>query len=108
MSWRLVRHYTRKTLNFLTGWPDMLNLSDYVTSGGIFDRSKVTDIHASGDGYILVIEGKLFPIKNTPGLKALIQNSGFIAPRLVYEDIEEGGLTYDPKRLNFVEGNQPK
>lgn len=108
MSWRLVRHYTRKILNFLTGWPTMLNLNDYMTSAGTFDRFKVSDVYASGEGYILIIEGKIYPVKNTPGLKAVIQNSGFVVTSLVYEELEEGGLTYDPKRLNFVEGNQPK
>ena len=108
MSWGLVKHYTRKISNFLTGWPTVLNLNDYMTSAGTFDRSKVSEIFFSGDGYLLIVEGKLLPIKNTPGLKAVIQNSGFVVTSLVYEELEEGGLTYDPKRLNFVEGNQPK
>lgn len=108
LNMRLLKHYTRKVLNFLIGWPTMLNLNKYMTSAGTFDRSKVTDIHLSGDGYILVIEGRLFPVKNTPRLKTLIQNSGFVVNALVYEELEEGGLTYDLKRNNFVEGKHLK
>ena len=84
-----------------------MNLKDYMTSAGTLDRSKVTDVHLSGDGYMLVIEGKLYPVKSTPGLKVVIQNSGFVVHKLEFDELEEGGLIYDPKRKNFIEGREP-